>query len=141
MRRSVIGVWIAGLAAMTVACAPHQPRPGTVQDEAMRAGLKPENFPAAADDYFHDMDFNIVGEHPIRSLSQAEIEGRNVWLVWTGGNDRLWDRLTLDSLGTFDLLKTISSHPAVPYKDEHAKPGDPPRYLYGYGRHNRFQYL
>jgi hypothetical protein len=64
-----------------------------------------------------------------------------MWLVWTGGNDRLWDRLTRDSLGTFDLLKTISSHPRVPYKDPHAKPGDPEKYLYGYGRHNRFRYL
>ena len=34
-----------------------------------------------------------------------------MWMVWTGGNDRLWDRLTRDSIGTFDLLKTISSHP------------------------------
>ena len=47
-----------------------------------------------------------------------------MWMVWTGGNDRLWDRLTIDSLGSFDLLKTISSHPRL-----------------GYGRHNRLRYL
>ena len=47
-----------------------------------------------------------------------------MWLLWTGGNDRLWDRLTVDSFGTFDLLKTISSHPGM-----------------SYGRHNRFRYL
>ena len=41
-------------------------------------------------------------------------------VVWTGGNDRLWDRLTVDSLGSFDLLKTVSSHPRI-----------------GYGRRNR----
>ena len=41
-----------------------------------------------------------------------------MWIVWTGGNDRLWDRLTVDSLGTFDLLKTISSHPKTP--NDHA---------------------
>src|SRR6266542_1877305 len=58
------------------------------------------------------------------SFVQAEIQGRNMWLVWTGGNDRLWDRLTIDSLGSFDLLKTISSHPRL-----------------GYGRHNRWRYL
>src|SRR5262249_48225426 len=49
--------------------------------------------------------------------------------------------LTRDSLGTFDLLKTVSSHPRVPYKDPHAKPGEPVKYLYGYGRRNRFRYL
>jgi len=33
-----------------------------------------------------------------------------MWLVWTGGDDRLWDTLNWKSFGTFDLLKTISSH-------------------------------
>ena len=69
------------------------------------------------------MDYNLVyGKRP--AFTQAEIEGRNMWMVWTGGNDRLWDRLTVDSLGSFDLLKTISSHPRL-----------------GYGRHNRWYYL
>ena len=99
------------------------PKPGTVQDEAMRAGLKPEHFVRATDDYFHDMDDNVVdGKRPV--FTTDEIAGRNMWLVWTGGNDRLWDRLTIDSLGSFDLLKTISSHPRL-----------------GYGRHNRWRHL
>jgi hypothetical protein len=105
------------------ACARRGPAPGTVQDEALRAGLTPDHFVRPTDDYFHDMDYNLVeGKPPV--FTQPEIEGRNMWLVWTGGNDRLWDRLTVDSLGSFDLLKTISSHPRI-----------------GYGRHNRFRYL
>ncbi len=85
-------------------------RPGTVQDEAMRAGLTAEHFVRKTDDYFRDMDDNLVdGKRPV--FTQPEIEGRNMWMVWTGGNDRLWDRLTIDSIGSFDLLKTISSHP------------------------------
>lgn len=99
------------------------PRPGTVQDEAMRAGLTSEHFIRPTDDYFRDMDDNLVGgKRPV--FTQQEIEGRNMWMVWTGGNDRLWDRLTIDSIGSFDLLKTISSHPRN-----------------GYGRHNRWYYL
>ena len=142
MRRWIITVAVAATAALAAGgCGSHQPRPGTVQDEAMRAGLKPEALRPAAEDYFHDMDANLINGQPIRAFSRDEIIGRNMWLVWTGGNDRLWDRLTRDSLGTFDLLKTVSSHPRSPYKDDHAKPGDPPKYLYGYGRHNRFQYL
>src|SRR5215471_8885365 len=74
------------------------------------------------------MDFNIV-DGGMKPLTKAEIEGRNRWIVWTGGNDRLWDRLPIDSLGSFDLLKTISSHP--PTK----------AYPTTYGRHNRWYYL
>ena len=35
-----------------------------------------------------------------------------MWIVWTGGNDRLWDVLSRDrASASLDLLKTISSHP------------------------------
>ena len=86
----------------------------------MRAGVTPDQFVRNTPDYFHGMDDNLVyGKRP--AFTQAEIEGRNMWMVWTGGNDRLWDRLTVDSIGSFDLLKTISSHPRL-----------------GYGRHNRW---
>ena len=59
------------------------------------------------------MDYNTRLRQAGPAFTQAEIEGRNMWMVWTGGNDRLWDRLTVDSIGTFDLLKTISSHPRL----------------------------
>src|SRR5579871_4875405 len=68
-----------------------------VQDEAMRAGRTVASFPAAGEDYFHDMD---QGANGVIQFSPDEIKGRNMWIVWTGGNDRL-----------FDLLKTISSYP------------------------------
>ncbi|PYQ78279.1 MAG: hypothetical protein DMG01_11960, partial [Acidobacteria bacterium] len=99
-------------------------------DEAMRAGVKAESLRAAGEDYFHDMDYNLV-EGRRSTFTPQQIEGRNTWLVWTGGNDTLWDRLTIDSIGTFDLLKTISSHPD--------QPNSP--YGAGYGRHNRWRYL
>jgi hypothetical protein len=127
MLRPHAPVVVVGLAAILAiglaACGRRGPRPGTVQDEAMRAGLKPEHFVRPTPDYFRDMDYNLVyGKRP--QFTQAEIEGRNMWMVWTGGNDRLWDRLTVDSIGSFDLLKTISSHSRL-----------------GYGRHNRWYYL
>ena len=46
-----------------------------------------------------------------------EVQGRNMWLVWTGGNDRFWDKVTKDSLATFDLLKIVTSHPSQAYCD------------------------
>jgi hypothetical protein len=103
------------LVALTIAgCARRGPEPGTVQDEAMRAGRPATHFVRPTKDYFYAMDDNVVyGKRP--AYTQAEIEGRNMWMVWTGGNDRLWDRLSVDSLGSFDLLKTISSHPKLGY--------------------------
>jgi hypothetical protein len=79
-----------------------------VLDEALRAGRTAESFPAADDDYFREMDRGIP-------LTRDEVIGRNMWLVWTGGNDRFWDTISLSSLGTLDFLKTLSSHPSMIY--------------------------
>jgi hypothetical protein len=89
------------------ACSGRQPKPGTVKDEAMRAGRTATSFPAADEDYFHDMDGGLP-------LTRDQIQGRNMWLVWTGGNDRLWDTLTATSIGSLDFLKTVSSHASLP---------------------------
>ena len=75
-----------------------------VPDEAKQAGRDAASFPPAGEDYFRGMDNGLP-------LTPDEIKGRNMWLVWTGGDDRLWDILTNASFGAFDLLKTISSHP------------------------------
>ena len=82
------------------------PKIGHVQDEAQLAGLKPDYFKAAEEPYFHDMDNGVA-------LSQDEEKGRNTWIVWTGGNDRLWDKMTLASVGVLDFVKTLSSHPSL----------------------------
>ena len=49
------------------------------------------------------------------ALDAEAIKGRNMWIVWTGGNDKFWDRISVDSLGTLDFLKTLSSHPSMHY--------------------------
>ena len=103
---------IAGAAVVTLgSCAALQwwssaPAPGSVLDEARRASRAPDSFPAADEDYFREMDQNRNG---IVALSPDEVKGRNTWLVWTAGDDRLWDTLTVKSFGHLDLLKTISS--------------------------------
>lgn len=55
---------------------------GHVQDEARRASRSAASFPAADEDYFHDMDGAL-------KLTSDEVKERNMWLVWTGG-DNLW---------------------------------------------------
>ena len=77
-----------------------------VPDEAQQVGRDAASFPAADENYFQAMDNGLP-------LTPDEVKGRNMWLVWTGGNDRFWDRLTHDTFGAFDLLKTISSHPKL----------------------------
>jgi hypothetical protein len=75
-----------------------------VEDEATVAGLTEENFPQADEDYFKDMDNGIA-------LTPDEVQGRNMWLVWTGGNDRFWDGMGKPTLGGFDLLKIVAPPP------------------------------
>jgi hypothetical protein len=84
------------------------PEPGTVLDEARQANRPAQSFPAADEDYFHDMDGGLA-------LMPDEVKGRNTWNVWTGGNDRFWDKIGVASVGALDLLKTLSSHPNLKF--------------------------
>src|SRR5258705_1692245 len=83
-----------------------QPIAGQVLDEALGTGREAETFPAADEDYFHDMDGGV-------QLTPDEVKGRNTWIVWSGGNDRFWDGLSVTGYGSVDLLKTISSHASL----------------------------
>ena len=65
-------------------------------------GRKPEDFPELAVDVFKPMDGGIA-------LSADEIKGRNTWNLWTGGNEQFWERMSRESFGLMDLLKTIDS--------------------------------
>ncbi len=82
--------------------------PGQVLDEARQANRPASSFPAADEDYFHDMDSAVP-------LTPDEVKGRNNWIVWTAGNDRFWDVLSTTSIGTVDFLKTISSAPNLKF--------------------------
>ncbi|HEX2828955.1 MAG TPA: hypothetical protein VHP37_21575 [Burkholderiales bacterium] len=94
----------AVLAGLFAGCGPEPTQP--VLDEALAAKRGPETFKAADEDFFRDMDGGIA-------LTALEVQGRNTWNVWSGGNDRFWDDLSNISIGTLDFLKTLSSHPKV----------------------------
>ena len=103
-----IGRCLLLLAALLVSACSKTAPPGDVLDEARLAGRSAASFPHAGEDYFHDMDGGLA-------LTPEEIAGRNMWIVWTGGNDRLWDHMTTATFGAMDLLKAISSHPSQGY--------------------------
>ncbi len=81
------------------------------------------------EDYFADMDYGITqsanAEGLVKTLTpffpgitaqeatKRVARGRNLWMVWTGGNDRFWNYLSRATFGGFDLLKTISSQSAL----------------------------
>ncbi len=107
-----------GLAAfatiLTLAGCGKEPEPGTVKDEALEHGRTAETFPAAAEDYFADMDGGYKRDSDKSVvLNENEAKGRNNWIVWTGGNDRFWDYMANNTFGAFDLLKIVSSNPRV----------------------------
>jgi len=103
------------------------PEPGTVKDEAMQAGRTVASLAGSDSDYLKDMDRGLDAEAVHKALQKFDPaiskdqawksynRGRNNWVVWTAGNDTLWDYLGNNSFGAFDLLKTVSSHPAIQY--------------------------
>src|SRR5215475_5537480 len=141
MTRSKIGtilITVVALVALAVVIAAawigyHTPRPGHVLDEALSAGREAATFPAADEDYFADMDRDKNG---VVALTPEEIKGRNTWLVWTAGDDRLWDTLGYTSFGGLDFLKVVSSHPSQKY----SRSCDPARLASG-ACQNRWDYF
>ena len=107
----LLGITLAGCSKKD------EPRPGAVLDEARLAGRQAASFAHADEDYFKDMDGGV-------QLTPDEVRGRNMWLVWSGGNDRFWTKMTDYTFGAFDLLKVVSSHPSQ-----------------GYSRANRWDYF
>ena len=99
---------LSSLCFLVTGCAKPFLGPGTVLDEAMSAGRVAQSFPAADEDFFRDMDGRMT-------LTAQEVKGRNMWIVWSGGNDRFWDAMTNASFGAMDLLKTISSHASLKF--------------------------
>ena len=104
---------VAALAVALAACdgghkigSGRQPQ----KDEAAKVGIQDSQLVQAtvrnaAEDYFRDMDGGI-------DLTPAERDGRIMWLLWTGGNDRFWDHMVAPTFGTFDLLKIVAPDPA-----------------------------
>ncbi len=138
MARKRTAAALAGAAGLLVGIAVasrsylSQPRPGHVTDEA--APSERANFPAPVEDYFHGMDGGL-------NLGLDEVRGRNVWMLWSAGNDRLWDWLARESGGEFDLLKIVSSY--NPEKDRSVPEARraPLKTQYPFRRGNRLETL
>src|SRR6266568_3845847 len=151
-----LGFLSAALLCTFILGACRGPQPGSVVDEAMTAGLTAKDLPGSDDDYLRAMDRGLDSEAVHKALPflskeeawKAYNRGRNNWVVWTAGNDTLWDFLANNTFGAFDLLKIVSSHPGIRYcgnknpvygYGEGGKGED--RQFYEVSRQNRWKYL
>jgi hypothetical protein len=85
---------LLGLAACTTT-----PQVSLIDDGGGRTA---DDFPELAVDVFQPMDGGIA-------LSPEEIKGRNTWILWCGGDEQFWERMSRESYGLIDLLKTVDS--------------------------------
>jgi len=120
---ALIVLVVAIVAVVVLVKSLNRPKPGSVVDEAMKAGLTAKDLPGSDSDYLRAMDRGLDEEAVHKALPFLSKEeawksynrGRNNWVVWTAGNDTLWDFLGTNTFGAFDLLKTVSSHPSTKY--------------------------
>ena len=110
----IVIVVIGGLWIWNKILEKKPPEPGTVLDEAKAAGRDAASLAGADEDYYADMDYGVTknpetvraaldllrsGHHRRKRPSKSAVRGRNNWIVWTAGNDRLWDVLSRNSAG------------------------------------------
>lgn len=85
-----------------------------IEDEAKAAGKTVADFPPDAFDYFAQMDQVPgagAGQFAPLDLTPPQIQGRNTWMLWTGGNEAFWDWLANYNPGFVDLLKLVNFNP------------------------------
>lgn len=127
INRRLLIVWLTALSSLAIVACGDGPDPGPHPDEAMQVGRSGDSFPAADEDYLADMDRGVsqrpeevaaslafLGVSPEEALDLF-VKGRNNWVVWSGGNDALWDYLANNSFGALDFLKTLSTHDRLGY--------------------------
>ncbi|HXH94664.1 MAG TPA: hypothetical protein VNN25_24020, partial [Thermoanaerobaculia bacterium] len=109
----IVIVVIGGLYIWNRILETKPPEPGAVLDEAKAAGRDAKSMPGADEDYYADMDYGVTKNPDAVRASldpyvpgitadaavKSAVRGRNNWIVWTAGNDRLWDELSRQSAG------------------------------------------
>ena len=78
-----------------------------IVDEAQKAGLTRKDFPQSDHDAFKGMDKSPTD--PDYKWSKKAIMGRNTWIAWNAGNQRMWDYMARYSFGWIDLLKVVDT--------------------------------
>ncbi|MDF1791219.1 MAG: hypothetical protein P1U88_04870 [Thalassobaculaceae bacterium] len=119
-----------------IACLASEPVQALPKDQGERYCRSGQQLPGSDSDFLKDMDrgwgpakvhaelANSLQLEPGLLVENGLTEevvydsynrGRNNWVIWSGGNDRLWDYMANNTFGAFDLLKTLSSHPGIRY--------------------------
>src|SRR2546425_1298187 len=104
--KPLIPLMRAGLVILILSCCSTIPLgsscgagAGNILDEARCVGRTAESFPGADEDYFRDMDYGATKDPAqvaaalapympgitAEQAVSAAVQGRNNWIVWTGG--------------------------------------------------------
>ena len=113
------GIAVAGICALAFCLVFAGWQEKRAVDEAKALGKTPADFPADDKDYFRDADMrpdgtiDASGNSTLKplNLTPDEIKGRNMWVLWCGGNEVFWDYLAGHSYGFMDLLKLCDFGP------------------------------
>jgi hypothetical protein len=97
-RLQLAAVAILAIVGFSGGCRGLKPSPPV--DNA--GGRQPQDFPELTADVFKPMDGGV-------ELNADEIKGRNTWILWTGGDEQFWERMSRQSFGLIDLLKMVDS--------------------------------
>ncbi len=97
MRKLAILITLAAVVALGSACGDPD-----VKDDAALLGLTPADFPQLAADVFAEMDGGIP-------LTAEAVQGRNTWILWTGGSQVFIDWLAREGYGISDTLRMLDS--------------------------------
>ncbi len=97
MRRLTILSTLLAAVALAGACGDPD-----VRDDAALLGLTPADFPQLEADVFAEMDGGLA-------LTPEAIQGRNTWILWTGGSQVFIDWLAREGYGISDTLRMLDS--------------------------------
>ncbi len=123
-------VCFAGLVLAFFSCLNGTLLRAEIVDEAKGQGKTVADFKLDDHDYFHEADMRPdgtvdgTGNSVLKPLPLApdEIKGRNMWLLWCGGNEAFWDYLAGHSYGFMDLLKLCDFGPRDKFRGKRFGP-------------------
>src|SRR3954451_3138561 len=118
-RRVSVSIWdrlavgvVGGLAAAVSCKAEQAEQPKKAPERHTETHVSPASdpklWPRTADDLPPTTSHLLDGMDGLVTLNDAELKGRNAWVLWSAGNQLFWDHLARHSYGILDLLKTLS---------------------------------
>ncbi len=131
IKKILVGILALAVLAVTAIfiVKEKQPKSGHVLGEALTVNRDADSLAGSVNDYYHDMDYGLSNDpESVRKALEPFVpgitteeamqrfaRGRNNWIAWSAGNDRMWNELASSTFGALDFVKTVSNHPSLGY--------------------------